>query len=114
MKDKSHSSCYSYKVYRVEPRDSSEAAALYELSNNLNLDEWQTPAINRPGLLMASPEQQTALVEALQELGVAYTLHTEDVAELLEREDEELKAWRSRRTRNIPFEDYPRYSEVNI
>lgn len=62
---------------------------------------------------MASPDQQAPLVEALTQLGVQFSLHSEDVVQLLEREEEALAAWRSARNhRNIPFEDYPRYSEV--
>ncbi|CAH0758899.1 unnamed protein product [Diatraea saccharalis] len=65
---------------------------------------------------MLAPEHRISALDQLDSKGIMHYLHIADVAKTLEKQDEEMQMWRQTKSRNgkmVPFEDYPRYAEVD-
>ncbi|XP_046964166.1 carboxypeptidase B-like [Vanessa cardui] len=103
-----------YSVYSVNLRDRSDQLVLLNLQVELNVDLWDHGAPDlRNALVMVSPENKLKFLETLGENGINHQLHLADVAPFLKAYDEHVASWKQSRTNRMPFEDYPRYAEVD-
>ncbi|CAH2051565.1 unnamed protein product, partial [Iphiclides podalirius] len=104
-----------YTVYGVKVMNRADQEILNELMLSLDIDLWTqgTPGA-RDALAMVSPQNRLQFLHELEINGLSHYLHIDDVARTLDEHDVEVAEWqRSRRQRIVPFEDYPRYAEVN-
>ncbi|CAK1590639.1 unnamed protein product [Parnassius mnemosyne] len=105
----------SYKVHGIKLREQSDLKILAELSSKLNLDFWShgIPGV-RDAIVMVSQENELKLLDNLDDNRIEHYLYLADIVKAFDEHDEEISNWRRKRQgKMIPFEDYPRYSEVN-
>ncbi|KAG6448437.1 hypothetical protein O3G_MSEX005477 [Manduca sexta] len=109
-----HDAYRSYSVHNVQVRDMSDLQLLQDLQLNLGVDIWEHGMGGvRDAVVMVSPEQARSFLEALDENGIAHSLHIADVAKSLEEHENDLASYRSSRQNRMIFNDYPRYAEVD-
>ncbi|XP_047538600.1 carboxypeptidase B-like [Vanessa atalanta] len=103
-----------YSVYSVNLRDRSDQLVLLNLQVELNVDLWDHGAPDlRNALVMVSPENKLKFLDTLEDNGINHQLHLADVALFLKAYDTHVTSWKQSRTNRMPFEDYPRYAEVD-
>ncbi|XP_073948760.1 carboxypeptidase B-like [Choristoneura fumiferana] len=103
-----------YTAHGVKLTTQSHLQLLAELSESLNLDEWQHGAVGqRDALYMVSPENKAKFLEELEKNSVENYLHLEDVATALEEHDAVIARYQQSRSSRMVFENYPRYAEVD-
>ncbi|XP_072934770.1 uncharacterized protein [Epargyreus clarus] len=101
-------------IHGVELRDDNDLKLLSELEIELNVDIWRYgyPG-KRDALVMVSEDTKVDFLDKLDENGVTHYLHISDVVKTLEDHDVEINKWRQSRSNLVPFENYPRYSEID-
>ncbi|XP_028160940.1 carboxypeptidase B-like isoform X1 [Ostrinia furnacalis] len=110
-----HDQYSGYSVHGIKLRTQSDKAFIEELTQSLDLDVWQVGnPESRDAQLMLSPEDRVAVLDDLDKHGLEHYLHVADVAKVLEAHEKEVNQWKqSRSGRLMPFNDYPRYEEVD-
>ncbi|XP_028160928.1 carboxypeptidase B-like [Ostrinia furnacalis] len=110
-----HDQYSGYSVHGVKLRDDSDKVFITELTDSLDLDVWQDGVAGaRDALVMLDPNSRLAVLDELDARGIQHYLHLRDVAQAFETHDEQINQWKqSRSGRLVPFNDYPRYAEVD-
>ncbi|KAJ8711538.1 hypothetical protein PYW07_008780 [Mythimna separata] len=108
-----HDAYSSYSVHAVLPRHSSDLQLLQQLELQLDLDVWQYGAAGREALLMVAPQYKQQLLSVLDAHGIQHYVHTENVAKAIEKNEEEISAYRRTRKNRLVFQDYPRYAQID-
>ncbi|CAK1590646.1 unnamed protein product [Parnassius mnemosyne] len=104
-----------YTVHGIKVNDRNDQELLFKLVDSLNIDIWDhgVPAL-RDALAMVGTERKDEFLKQLDLGNISHYLHLEDVSRTLKEHDLEVSYWRrSKRGRIHPFEDFPRYAEVN-
>ncbi|CAH2051563.1 unnamed protein product, partial [Iphiclides podalirius] len=102
-------------VYGVQLQSRSDLRVLQELEIRLDLDFWRRgfPG-QREAIVMVSKENNDEFKKQLDLEGITRRVYIENVKNELNKVDEELDLWRrNRQSRVFPFQDYPRYVEIN-
>ncbi|XP_053616915.1 carboxypeptidase B-like [Plodia interpunctella] len=103
-----------YSVHHVSVQTAEHSALLHSLEESLSLDVWQHGAPDRAAVVMVAPQHRRRLLRTLDDHDVPHTTHRADVAKMLEEYDARLAAWRSSRSSRLaPFDDFPRYNDVD-
>ncbi|XP_041972196.1 carboxypeptidase B-like [Aricia agestis] len=103
-----------YSVHGIKLTNATHKEFIHSLELELDLDVWQhgTPKL-RDAMVMVSRENTVSLMEKLDTMGLDHYVHLRDVAQAFEEHDLEISAWKRGRSNVLPFEDYPRYAEVD-
>ncbi|CAG4933822.1 unnamed protein product [Colias eurytheme] len=102
-------------VHGVVLNNDEELNILQELELKLNLDVWQRglPAV-RDAVVMVTPENKPEFFSALESHSIQYYVQLEDVVQALENHEADVINYKMRRSNGaMPFNDYPRYAEIN-
>ncbi|KAL0867456.1 hypothetical protein ABMA27_008243 [Loxostege sticticalis] len=105
-----------YSVHGIKLRSRSDQQLISELQQSVDLDIWQYGLPEgQDTLVMLSPENRVEVLDELDAKGIEHYLHLADVKQALETHAEEVKQWKqqSRSGGAVPFNDYPRYAEVD-
>ncbi|KAL0867457.1 hypothetical protein ABMA27_008244 [Loxostege sticticalis] len=105
-----------YSVHGIKLRSHSDQELISELQQSVNLDVWQYGLPEgQDTLVMLSPENRIEVLDLLDEKGIEHYLHLADVEQALEAHEDEVRQWKQqgRSGRSAPFNDYPRYAEVD-
>ncbi|XP_050353009.1 carboxypeptidase B-like isoform X1 [Nymphalis io] len=109
-----HDIYHGYSVHGVRLRDQADQIVLHKLEEDLNIDVWNHGAPElRDALVMVSQENKREFLATLDKNGMNHYLHLADVASSLKEYDTQVSSWKQSRTNRMPFEDYPRYAEVD-
>ncbi|XP_041972217.1 carboxypeptidase B-like [Aricia agestis] len=104
-----------YSVHGIKLLTNEDQALLHSLEADLDLDVWQhgSPGL-RDAMVMVSPQNRLQFFDELDKNGVTHYIHLSDVTTAFEEYDSELIQWKlSRRNKMVPFDDFPRYAEVD-
>ncbi|KAJ2943039.1 hypothetical protein O0L34_g15232 [Tuta absoluta] len=104
-----------YTVYGIVTSEGSDLELLHQLEEPLDLDVLQHGDAQRETLVMVAPENNAKFLEKLDEYGIQVYVKVADVPKYFEEFDADYARYRSSRTSReaIPFDNYPRYAEVN-
>ncbi|XP_013141591.1 PREDICTED: carboxypeptidase B-like [Papilio polytes] len=105
-----------FTVHGIKLREQSEVTILREVVAILDLDVWSHGAVGlRDAVVMVSKENESKLLDYLDENGIHHYVHLADVVKALDEHDEAVSNWKRRRNgKMVPFEDYPTYEEVKF
>ncbi|XP_013142996.1 PREDICTED: carboxypeptidase B-like [Papilio polytes] len=103
-----------YTVHGVEVKDRGDQEILQEMVISLDVDLWQYgfPGV-RDAIVMVASENKDEFLKQLDDNGISHYLHIEDVTSFLNEQDLEVSRWRASKRNAVPFEDYPRYHEID-
>ncbi|XP_045503563.1 carboxypeptidase B-like [Colias croceus] len=102
-------------VHGVVLNNDEELNILKELELKLNLDVWQRglPAV-RDAVVMVTPENKPEFFSTLESHSIQYYVQLDDVVQALENHEADVINYKMRRSNGaMPFNDYPRYAEIN-
>ncbi|XP_038217343.1 carboxypeptidase B-like [Zerene cesonia] len=102
-------------VHGVVISNYEELNILQELELELNLDVWQRglPGV-RDAVVMVTPENRREFFSELESHSIQYYVQLEDVVQALENHEADVINYKIRRRNGaMPFNDYPRYAEVD-
>ncbi|CAH0591701.1 unnamed protein product [Chrysodeixis includens] len=111
-----HEQYIGWKSYFVGPASSEQLASLHSNSNKFNLDILSRPTVQNAGLTLVHPDSQEGFVSTLENLGITYSIHVNDVKVQLDRDDEITEAyqrslgkfWNS----SLPYENYQNWETI--
>ncbi|GBP04995.1 Carboxypeptidase B [Eumeta japonica] len=107
-----------WKSYYVGPSSQEHTKALGDMVVKYELDFLSDATLGREGVVLVKPKFQKAFTEALEELGINYRIHTENVKLALERDDEKIEKRRQESMlrnegRSLPYDNYQEWETID-
>ncbi|XP_022129564.2 carboxypeptidase B [Pieris rapae] len=109
-----HDNYKGCSVYSIVLRNTDDLHTLYKLEVESNLDIWQhgLPGV-REAVVMPTPENRDVFFEVMERNGIGFFEKIQDVAQALEKNENDQLEKRRNRNNAVPFSKYPRYAEVD-
>uniref|UniRef100_A0A2A4J4T7 Peptidase M14 domain-containing protein n=1 Tax=Heliothis virescens TaxID=7102 RepID=A0A2A4J4T7_HELVI len=111
-----HEQYIGWKSYFVSPSTNEQVKSLIDLSDQLDLDFLSPAHVQREAVVLVQPEHQENFVKTLDSLDIGYRIHSDDVKETLDQEDEMIEEWTKssarRGIRSMPYNDYQRLDVI--
>ncbi|CAK1542473.1 unnamed protein product [Leptosia nina] len=111
-----HERYAGWRSYYVTPATKEQLATLGSLESKLDVDIFVRPRVDREGMVLVKPQYLNEFITAMEEEGIPYSLHTEDVKARLEVDDEQIEArhteFRSKSTTEKPYDNYVRLEAI--
>ncbi|XP_072945696.1 carboxypeptidase B-like [Epargyreus clarus] len=105
-----HEDYIGWKTYFVGPSTTDQFKDLAVMVPVFELDFLSRPIIGREGLVLVKPEHQDSFTKALEEKGITYYIHADNIKERLDIDDEAIEAQNkltmSRSGFRKPFDNY--------
>ncbi|CAK1588932.1 unnamed protein product [Parnassius mnemosyne] len=112
-----HEQYQGWKSYFVKPSNRVQLEVLGSVVQNYGVDFLSNPAVERNGLALVKPELHEEFIKLLEDHGIAYKLHAEDVKAQLDIDDKLFETRRressGKKNERIPFDYYPELEEIN-
>ncbi|VVC98820.1 unnamed protein product [Leptidea sinapis] len=90
-----HEEYAGWKSYFVAPTTQEQLEFLGSIRDVLDLDYLSYATVDRNGLVLVKPEHQEEFISTLNNQGINYRVHAEDVKKQLDNDDEQIEARRS-------------------
>ncbi|XP_045504995.1 carboxypeptidase B-like [Colias croceus] len=105
-----HESYSGWKSYYVTPSSMDQIEILGQLTDSLDLDFLIYATIGREGLVLVKPEYQMTFEDAMEDVGISFSVHAEDVKSQLDKDDELMISRRKLNRKSsqgeMPYDDY--------
>ncbi|XP_075982067.1 carboxypeptidase B-like [Anticarsia gemmatalis] len=100
-----------WKTYYVEPTTNSHFEALSLGEQKYALDFLMRPMVGREGVVLVQPEHQENFINELDNLGIGYRVHCDNIKEQLDYEDKihenhKRNSTARRNGKSLPYDDY--------
>lgn len=72
---------FRYSLYNIVVQNAEQANLVNALENQIPIDIWSYATPSRPGQILVPKEDRQQFLDALDNAGVAYSIHTENIRE---------------------------------
>ncbi|CAK1588931.1 unnamed protein product [Parnassius mnemosyne] len=112
-----HEQYKGWKSYYVKPSNRVQLEVLGSVVEKCGIDFLSNPALERNGLALVKPELHEEFINSMEEHGIAYKLHAEDVKAQLDIDDKLIETRRresnGKENGRIPIDNYPELEEID-
>ncbi|XP_013200769.2 carboxypeptidase B [Amyelois transitella] len=112
-----HEELIGWKSYYLAPANEEHLQTIGRLKYDLDLDVLSHPILQREGVVLVKPEHHDSFIQAVQEAGIPYRIHREDVKAALDYDDMVIETRRRERvmrnSREMPYDSYQRMEVID-
>ncbi|CAK1588933.1 unnamed protein product [Parnassius mnemosyne] len=111
-----HEQYQGWKSYFVKPANKVQLQVLSSVVQKYGIDFLSDPAVERNGLALVKPELHEYFIKSLEDHGIAYKIHAEDVKAQLDIDDKLIETRRressQKQNGTISFDNYLELEEI--
>ncbi|XP_053616170.1 carboxypeptidase B-like [Plodia interpunctella] len=112
-----HEQYIGWKSYYLGPTTFEQLQAIGRLHDEFDLDILSHPILEREGITLVKPEHHVAFIKAIEDEGIPYRIHRDDVKAALDYDDMVIEKRRSERaarnSREMPYDSYQRIAVID-